>query len=151
MNITKYRRIAGLTQRALADLCGLDTAVIARLEDDPSSASPFDLKRLAKAFNVTPGVFRAPPKTLDAKLKTYRAIANLSQRQLAHKSGVDVSIICRLELGERKDREGRIRGRLSASYENVVRLARALNLEPEELLAVPSAPAPPAAEARTTS
>lgn len=57
------------------------------------------------------------------ELKKYRRIAGLSQRQLAKKAGVDVTLICRLERGERK----------TASYESIVRLARALNLEPEEL------------------
>lgn len=57
------------------------------------------------------------------ELKKYRRIAGLTQTQLAKKSGVDVTLICRLESGERQ----------TASYENTVRLARALNLEPEEL------------------
>jgi len=59
------------------------------------------------------------------ELKKYRRIAGLTQEQLAQKSGVDATIISRLERGER-----------GASYGNIVRLARALNLEPEELVAV---------------
>jgi len=62
------------------------------------------------------------------ELKKYRRIAGLTQRQLAKKSGVDVTIICRLEKGDRK----------IASYASIVRLARALNLEPEELEPVTS-------------
>lgn len=69
------------------------------------------------------------------ELKKYRKIAGLSQNALARKSGVDVSLICRLEKGRRK----------RLSYDNVVRLARALNLEPEELLPVP--PKPPKVKA----
>jgi transcriptional regulator with XRE-family HTH domain len=60
------------------------------------------------------------------ELKKYRRIAGLTQTQLATKSGVDVTLISRLERGERQ----------TASYESVVRLARALNLEPEELMPV---------------
>ena len=60
-------------------------------------------------------------------LKTYMKIAGLSQDQLAKKAGVDPSLISRLVRGRRK----------RVSYDNVVRIARALNLEPEELIPVP--------------
>jgi transcriptional regulator with XRE-family HTH domain len=72
------------------------------------------------------------------ELKKYRRIAGLSQTQLAKKSGVDVTLISRLERGERQ----------RASYESIVRLARALNLEPEELSPVElgSKPSRPVAE-----
>jgi transcriptional regulator with XRE-family HTH domain len=60
------------------------------------------------------------------ELKKYRKIAGLTQQQLALKAGVDVTLISRLENGQR----------LNASYPTIVRLARALNLEPEELLPV---------------
>jgi transcriptional regulator with XRE-family HTH domain len=56
-------------------------------------------------------------------LKKFRRIAGLSQRELADKSGVDQTLISRLERGRRQ----------TASYATVVRLARALNLEPHEL------------------
>lgn len=59
-------------------------------------------------------------------LKMYRRIAGLTPTELAAKSGVSLSIISRLESGERQ----------SASFRNIVRLARALNLEPEELCPV---------------
>jgi transcriptional regulator with XRE-family HTH domain len=67
------------------------------------------------------------------ELKKYRRIAGLTQRGLADKSGVDVTLISRLERGARQ----------TASYESIVRLARALNLEPEELVAVGLRHAPP--------
>lgn len=60
------------------------------------------------------------------ELKKYRRIAGLTQQQLADKAGVDKTIVSRLERGERR----------SASYETTVRLARALNLEPDELVHV---------------
>jgi len=60
------------------------------------------------------------------ELKKYRKIAGLTQEQLARKSGVDVTLISRLENGQRTN----------ASYPSIVRLARALNLEPEELMPV---------------
>jgi len=60
------------------------------------------------------------------ELKKYRRIAGLTQEQLAKKSGVNATVISRLERGERQ----------TASYESIVRLSRALNLEPEELVAV---------------
>lgn len=57
------------------------------------------------------------------ELKKYRKVARLTQQQLADKAGVDATIISRLERGERQ----------TASFETIVLLARALNLEPEEL------------------
>jgi transcriptional regulator with XRE-family HTH domain len=70
-------------------------------------------------------------------LKKLRKVAGLSQAELARRSGVDITIISRLESDP--DR--------LASYENVVRLARALNLEPEELVPVDLTP-PPTADQR---
>jgi len=64
------------------------------------------------------------------ELKKYRRIAGLTQQALATKAGVDATLISRLERGERQ----------RASYETIVRLARALNLAPEELVAVPGDP-----------
>jgi transcriptional regulator with XRE-family HTH domain len=61
------------------------------------------------------------------ELRKYRKIAGLSQEALARKSGVDLAVISRLERGLRR----------APSYETVVLLARALNLEPEELEPVP--------------
>jgi transcriptional regulator with XRE-family HTH domain len=63
------------------------------------------------------------------ELKKYRRIAGMTQEQLARKSGVDATLISRLERGQRR----------RLSYDNMVRLARALNLEPEELEPVAAA------------
>ena len=60
------------------------------------------------------------------ELKKFRKIAGFSQQQLAAKAGVDLAVISRLERGLKR----------APSYETVVRLARALNLEPEELLPI---------------
>ena len=61
-------------------------------------------------------------------LKKLRKVTGLTQQEFAEKAGVDVTLICRLERGRRQ----------TASYATIVRLARALNLEPEELLPVPA-------------
>jgi transcriptional regulator with XRE-family HTH domain len=75
------------------------------------------------------------------ELKKYRRIAGLTQEQLANKSGVDKSLISRLERGQRQ----------TASYESIVRLARALKLEPEELVPVkPTMPIKLDTETRTS-
>lgn len=57
------------------------------------------------------------------ELRKLRRVAGLSQEELASKSGVDLAVISKLERGLRR----------APAYETVVRLARALNLEPEEL------------------
>ena len=60
------------------------------------------------------------------ELKKYRRIAGLTQEELARKSGVDATLISRFERGQRR----------RLSYDSIIRLARALNLEPEELVPV---------------
>ena len=61
------------------------------------------------------------------RLKKLREDAGLTQQQLADKAGVNVTLISKLETGQRQ----------RASYPSIVRLARALDLEPEQLLPVP--------------
>lgn len=63
------------------------------------------------------------------ELKTARRIARLTQLQLAKKAGVDNSMISRLEDGSRK----------RPSYVAMVRIARALNVAPDELFPVDDA------------
>jgi len=58
------------------------------------------------------------------ELAKFRRIAGLSQQKLADKSGVDIAVISRLERGLKRE----------PSYQTVIRLARALHLEPEELV-----------------
>lgn len=67
------------------------------------------------------------------ELRTARKLARLTQQQLAERSGVDTSAISRVENGERDIH--------SMSYDSVVRLARALGVDPEELWPVPPMPA----------
>lgn len=61
------------------------------------------------------------------ELKKFRRIAGLTLEELSRKSGVDKAVISRLERGLRR----------APSYDTIVRLARALHLEPEELVPVP--------------
>lgn len=62
-------------------------------------------------------------------LKVARRIARLTQRQLAERAGVDPSLISRLERGQRPQ----------VSHESAVLIARALNVEAEDLFPVPVA------------
>lgn len=61
------------------------------------------------------------------ELRLARKIARLTQAELGRRAGVDPTIISRLEAGKRE----------SASYETIVKLARALNVSPEDLFPVP--------------
>jgi len=61
------------------------------------------------------------------KLKTLRRRAQLTATALARRTGIAISTIVRLE--KNPDRQ--------ASYENVVYLARALGVTPDELCPVP--------------
>lgn len=65
------------------------------------------------------------------ELKVARKIARLTQAELAAQSGVDQTLISKMELGKIRH----------PSYETVVRLARALNVEPHELFPVADVPA----------
>jgi len=67
------------------------------------------------------------------ELRTARRLARLTQQQLADLAGVDTSAISRIENGERDIH--------SMSYDSVVRLARALGVEAEELWPVLPLPA----------
>jgi len=62
------------------------------------------------------------------ELKTARRIARLTQQELADRAGCDNSLISHLEAGRRSI--------TTVAYETVVRIARALNVEPEELFPV---------------
>lgn len=73
-------------------------------------------------------------------LRLARKIARLKQDELARRAGIDPTLLSQLENGHRSIRRQR--------YEIVVRLARALNLEPDEL--VPDLPAPPAEKEQLT-
>lgn len=68
-------------------------------------------------------------------LRIARKIAGLTQQQLAKRAGVDDSFISLIESGKRDIH--------SAGYQTVVRLARALGVEPEELWPVEPLPVEP--------
>jgi len=63
------------------------------------------------------------------ELRTARRIARLTQLELAKRVGVDDSFISLLESGKRDIR--------TTDYATVVRIARALNVTPDELFPVP--------------
>jgi transcriptional regulator with XRE-family HTH domain len=65
---------------------------------------------------------------LTMELRTARRIARLTQQELAVRAGVDDSFISLIESGKRDIR--------SVGYETVVRIARALGVEPDELFPV---------------
>ena len=58
-------------------------------------------------------------------LKTARRIAKMTQAQLAERAGVDASLLSLVESGKKSIQ--------SVGYGNVLRIARALNVEPHEL------------------
>jgi len=64
-------------------------------------------------------------------LRTARRIARLTQRELADLAGVDDSFISLLESGKRDI--------FSTDYGTVVKIARALNVTPDELFPVADA------------
>jgi transcriptional regulator with XRE-family HTH domain len=64
------------------------------------------------------------------ELKTALKIARLTQLELAERAGVDPAVISRLVSGKQR-RPG---------YETSVRIARALNLAPDELFPVADVP-----------
>jgi transcriptional regulator with XRE-family HTH domain len=63
------------------------------------------------------------------ELKLARKLARLTQKELADLAGVDDSFISMIESGKRDIR--------AVSYATVVRIARALGVEPHELFPVP--------------
>lgn len=75
------------------------------------------------------------------ELKVARKIARLSQRELAEKAGVDKSTLSLLE-NDKRNYE-------TVAYGQIVRIARALNLEAGELFPVAIASAVSAATAES--
>jgi len=75
-------------------------------------------------------------------LRIARKIARLSQQELALKAGIDNSTLSRYESGSRSLR--------TADYDTVISLARALNLEPEELFMIAALTDPASAPAKPT-
>jgi len=71
---------------------------------------------------------RRPPR-VSMQLKTARKLAGLTQQELATRAGVDDTFISVVENGKRDIH--------AVGYATVVRLARALGVEPEELFPVP--------------
>lgn len=61
-------------------------------------------------------------------LKNARLARHLTQVQLAERSGIDQTTISAIEIGKNQN----------PSWETVVRLARALDVAPEELFPVPT-------------
>ena len=70
---------------------------------------------------------------ISMQLKTARKLAGLTQQELATRAGVDDTFISVVENGKRDIH--------AVGYATVVRLARALGVEPEELFPVPDEPA----------
>lgn len=70
---------------------------------------------------------------MNIELKTARQIARFTQQQLADRAGVHPSTISNLELDRRNYG--------TAAYQDIVRLARALNVAPEVLFPVADLPA----------
>lgn len=60
------------------------------------------------------------------ELRTARRIARMSQAELSRQSGIEQTVISKIELGKIRN----------PSHETVVRLARALNVGAEELFPV---------------
>jgi transcriptional regulator with XRE-family HTH domain len=73
--------------------------------------------------------------------KIARKIARLTQQELAEQAGVTNSFISKIETGEHDIR--------LVSYVTVVRLAKALNIEPDELLMLSIPPTPQPIETPT--
>jgi transcriptional regulator with XRE-family HTH domain len=133
MQLKTARKIARLTQHQLADLADSEPATLAAIEDGttPVARVPYELAvRLARALHVdAPDLFPIDdPQGAAEQLRIARRIAGLNQTQLAALADVDNSVISFLETGKRSV--------ANVAYESVVRLARALHVEPQELFPV---------------
>jgi transcriptional regulator with XRE-family HTH domain len=87
-----------------------------------------------------PRATRPPHARLGMELKIARQLARVTQLQLAELAGVDDSTISLIENGQRDI--------YAMSYASVVRLARALGVEPGDLWPVPPLPKPDPSEVR---
>ena len=86
-----------------------------------------------KSPRIFPYVVQKRRPMVSMQLKTARKLAGLTQQELATRAGVDDTFISVVENGKRDIH--------AVGYATVVRLARALGVEPEELFPVPDQPA----------
>jgi transcriptional regulator with XRE-family HTH domain len=142
--LRSYRRQAGLSQLALADRAGVDLAAVSFLERAKRAPNLATLVRVARAAGVSPGALIAdtpapgsqgsgrrrrgagadPLERFGANLRAARKSAGMSQEMLAQTARLDRAAISIIERGGR-----------SANLRTILKLARALNVAPEELLA----------------
>lgn len=111
--IAKLRKFLRLSQAAFAEPLGLSPTHIARFEKGVSIPSAETITSICKAFGVDPVYFAAggdiaiedavvfadQSKLIQGRLKVARETKGWSQYELGKRSGVDVSIINRVESG----------------------------------------------------
>lgn len=111
--IAKLRKFLRLSQAAFAEPLGLSPTHIARFERGVSIPTEDTITLICKAFGVDPVYFAASSyiavedavvftdqsKLIQERLKAARETKGWSQYELGKRSGVDVSIINRVESG----------------------------------------------------
>ncbi len=111
--IAKLRKYLRLSQAAFAEPLGLSPTHIARFEKGVSIPSAETITSICKAFGVDPVYFAASSyiavedavvftdqsKLIQERLKVAREAKGWSQYELGKRSGVDASIINRVEFG----------------------------------------------------
>ena len=142
--LRNHRRQAGLSQLALAERAGVDLAAVSFLERAKRAPNLATLVRVARAAGVSPATLIAdgtpPPEPqarrrrgrgapdplvrFGANLREARKSAGMSQEMLAQTARLDRAAISIIERGGR-----------SANLRTILKLARALKVAPEDLLA----------------
>lgn len=92
-NLKKYRKAAGLTQKALAGKSGLSFSMVSKLESGEQTNPSFEtLRKIAGVLNINPGSLVSTPPTIEDQIDEYldykRGLSkNLSCPAPDHKDG----------------------------------------------------------------
>lgn len=123
--LATFRRQAGLTQRQLADRCGLSLVLVEKLEQGTrTSARLASLMAMARALRVPVSALLEPSASPGLLVRTARRRRGWSLSMLADRTGLSVSYLSRIETGTRP----------LTSLSTIKRLATALGISPTQLV-----------------
>jgi transcriptional regulator with XRE-family HTH domain len=71
-NLKKYRKVAGLTQKALADKSGLSFSMVSKLESGEQANPSFEtIRKIADVLNINPGSLVSQAPTIEDQIDEY--------------------------------------------------------------------------------
>jgi transcriptional regulator with XRE-family HTH domain len=98
-HLRKKRLDQKLLQRQVALILGVEEATIWNWENNYSSPKLHYIPRIIKFLGYVP--FNVEPKTLRERIVNYRRLSGITQKELAHRLGIDPTTLARWEKNEK--------------------------------------------------